>query len=87
MFDGGRFMLNREVSRAQSVSQTLKRLGSLFAPYWPWMILVMVLVLVVAGSQVYTAILLGQAVDCYVNPAIGRRFGDRGRGRGRQLLV
>lgn len=70
MFDGGRFMMDREVSRAQSVPQTLRRLGSMFAPYWPWMILVMVLVLIVAGSQVYTAVLLGQAIDCYVNPAL-----------------
>ncbi|MXZ41721.1 MAG: ABC transporter ATP-binding protein [Caldilineaceae bacterium SB0666_bin_21] len=63
-------MMDREVSRAQSVPQTLRRLGSMFAPYWPWMILVMVLVLIVAGSQVYTAVLLGQAIDCYVNPAL-----------------
>ncbi|MDE0672146.1 MAG: ABC transporter ATP-binding protein [Caldilineaceae bacterium] len=70
MFDGGRFMMDREVSRAQSVPQTLRRLGGMFAPYWPWMILVMVLVLIVAGSQVYTAVLLGQAIDCYVNPAL-----------------
>ena len=70
MFDGGRFMMGQEASRAQSVPQTLKRLGGMFAPYWPWMILVMVLVLMVAGSQVYTAVLLGQAVDCYVNPAL-----------------
>ena len=70
MFDGGRFMMDREVSRAQSVPLTLKRLGGMFAPYWPWMILVMVLVLMVAGAQVYTAVLLGQAIDCYVNPAL-----------------
>ena len=82
MFDGGRFMLNREESRAQSVSQTLSRLGSLFAPYWPWMILVMALVLVVAGSQVYTAILLGQAVDCYVNPAMVGGSGTVGEAAG-----
>ncbi|MYD89372.1 MAG: ABC transporter ATP-binding protein [Caldilineaceae bacterium SB0662_bin_9] len=63
-------MMDREVSRAQSVPQTLRRLGGMFAPYWPWMILVMVLVLIVAGSQVYTAVLLGQAIDCYVNPAL-----------------
>ena len=70
MFDGGRFMMDREVSRAQSVPLTLKRLGGMFAPYWPWMILVMVLALMVAGAQVYTAVLLGQAIDCYVNPAL-----------------
>ena len=70
MFDGGRFMMGQETSRAQSVPQTLKRLGGMFASYWPWMILVMVLVLMVAGAQVYTAVLLGQAVDCYVNPVL-----------------
>ena len=70
MFDSGRFMMDRESSRAQSVPQTLKRLAAMFLPYWPWMVLVIVLVLLVAGSQAYTAILLGQAVDCYVNPAL-----------------
>ena len=82
MFDGGRFMMDREVSRAQSVPLTLKRLGSMFAPYWPWMILVMVLVLMVAGSQVYTAVLLGQAIDCYVNPALLSGSGTMGDAAG-----
>ena len=82
MFDGGRFMMDREVSRAQSVPQTLKRLGGMFAPYWPWMILVMVLVLMVAGAQVYTAVLLGQAVDCYVNPALLSGSGTVGEAAG-----
>ena len=82
MFDGGRFMMDREVSRAQSVPQTLSRLGGMFAPYWPWMILVMVLVLMVAGSQVYTAVLLGQAIDCYVNPALLSGSGTMGDAAG-----
>ena len=82
MFDGGRFMMDREVSRAQSVPLTLKRLGGMFAPYWPWMILVMVLVLMVAGSQVYTAVLLGQAIDCYVNPALLSGSGTMGDAAG-----
>ena len=82
MFDGGRFMMDREVSRAQSVPLTLKRLGGMFAPYWPWMILVMVLVLMVAGAQVYTAVLLGQAIDCYVNPALLSGSGTMGDAAG-----
>ena len=82
MFDGGRFMMDREVSRAQSVPLTLKRLGGMFAPYWPWMILVMVLVLMVAGAQVYTAVLLGQAIDCYVNPALLSGSGTMGNAAG-----
>lgn len=82
MFDGGRFMMDREVSRAQSVPLTLRRLGGMFAPYWPWMILVMVLVLMVAGSQVYTAVLLGQAIDCYVNPALLSGSGTVGEAAG-----
>ncbi len=72
MFDS-RYILNRETTKARSVRQTMGRLGSYFVSYWPFLILVMLLVFVVAGSQVYTATLIGQAVDCYITPALATR--------------
>ncbi len=68
-----RFMLDRETTKARSVRQTLARLGSYFTSYWPFLILTLLLVFVVAGAQVYTATLIGQAVDCYITPALATR--------------
>ncbi len=71
MLMDSRFMLDRETSSARSVSSTLWRLGKYFAPYWPFVLVALVLVCGVAGSQAYTATLIGQAIDCYVTPAVG----------------
>lgn len=71
MFMDARFMLDRETSSARSVSSTLWRLAKYFAPYWPSVVVSLILVCVVAGSQAYTAVLIGQAIDCYVTPAVG----------------
>ncbi len=70
MFMDSRYMLDRETSSARSVGSTLWRLGTYFAPYWPYVLVAFVLVCAVAGSQAYTAILIGQAIDCYVTPAM-----------------
>ncbi len=70
MFIDSRYMLDRETSSARSVGSTLWRLGKYFAPYWPYVLVAFVLVCGVAGSQAYTATLIGQAVDCYVTPAL-----------------
>lgn len=70
MLGDARFMLDRETSKAQSVSQTLRRLGRYFAAYWPLLILTAILICVVAWSQAFTAILIGQAIDCFVAPAL-----------------
>lgn len=70
MFMDSRFMLDRETSSARSVSSTLWRLGKYFTPYWPYVLVAFVLVCGVAGSQAYTATLIGQAIDCYVTPAV-----------------
>jgi len=70
MFMDSRYMLDRETSSARSLGSTLWRLGTYFAPYWPYVLVAFVLVCAVAGSQAYTAILIGQAIDCYVTPAM-----------------
>ncbi len=71
MFIDSRYMLDRETSSARSVGSTLWRLSKYFAPYWPYVLMSFLLVCGVAGSQAYTATLIGQAIDCYVTPAVG----------------
>ncbi|BAM00273.1 MULTISPECIES: ABC transporter ATP-binding protein [Caldilinea] len=70
MIGGPRGMLEQEVSKPRSVSRTLGRLAGYFKPYWAALIGVVVLMLVNAWVQVITPELLGQAVDCYLTPAV-----------------
>ncbi len=70
MFMDSRYVLDRETSSARSVGRTLWRLGQYFAPYWSYVLVSFLLVCGVAGSQAYTATLIGQAIDCYVTPAM-----------------
>ena len=70
MFGGGpRRMMQQETSNRRMWAKTLGRLASYFKPYWPVLILVLVLILVNTYSQVITPELTGQAVDCYLTPA------------------
>lgn len=71
MFMDARYMLDQEESAARSVGETLRRLGGYFTAYWWLLLLTLALVCVVAWSQAFTAILIGQAIDCYVSPALG----------------
>ena len=71
MFMDARYMLDQEESAARSVGETLRRLGGYFTAYWWLLLLTLALVCVVAWSQAFTAVLIGQAIDCYVSPALG----------------
>jgi len=70
MIGGPRGILEQEVSKPRSVGRTLGRLVRYFKPFW--LVLVGVLLLMVANAwvQVLTPELLGQAVDCYLTPAV-----------------
>lgn len=70
MIGGPRGMLEQEVSKPRSVGRTLGRLADYFKPYWAALIGVAVLMIVNAWVQVVTPELLGQAVDCYLTPAV-----------------
>lgn len=76
MFGDSRFVLDQETSKAQSVSRTLGRLAGYFRPYWALMLLTLALILVVAWAEAYTAVLIGQAVDCYITPALAAAEGE-----------
>ncbi|HJW84747.1 MAG TPA: ABC transporter ATP-binding protein [Anaerolineae bacterium] len=65
---GPRAMMEREVSKPKNAGETLKRFAAYFRPYGPVMLLAVALVLVSTWTQVTAPELLGQAVDCYLNP-------------------
>jgi ATP-binding cassette subfamily B multidrug efflux pump len=67
-------MLQQETSKPKRTSTTLLRLARYFAPYKLALILVGVLVLAVAYTQVTTPQLTGEAVDCYLTPATTARL-------------
>ena len=70
MFGGPRRLLESETSKPTAVASTLSRLGGYFKRYT--LVLLMVAVFVVAGAwaQVTAPQLIGQAVDCYITPAV-----------------
>jgi ATP-binding cassette subfamily B multidrug efflux pump len=77
MFGGPRLMMQQEVSKPVNVGKTLGRLASYFKPFWPVLILVLVLILINTYSQVITPELTGQSVDCYLTPATENRLASQ----------
>jgi ATP-binding cassette subfamily B protein len=61
-------MLENEVRKPRSVRLTLGRFGKYFRPYWHWLLVAAILLVVNAWVQVITPGLIGQAVDCYLAP-------------------
>lgn len=66
--DGGRRLLENDVSRANNLGQTLKRFAGYFRRYWYGVVLALVLIGVGTWTQVTAPDLIGQAVDCYLFP-------------------
>src|SRR6266511_1406091 len=75
MFGGnqGRFF-QQETLKPKRVGETLSRLGRYFAPFWPALIAVAFLVVAGTYAQVRAPELIGQAVDCYLAPAMASRM-------------
>lgn len=72
MIGGPQRLLQTEVLKPRSVRLTLGRLGRYFKPYWPWLLVVAVLLTLNAWVQVRSPALTGQAVDCYLTPVVSR---------------
>ncbi len=70
MVGGFRGILEQETSKAQSVGPTLRRLARYFRPYGGVLLVVLVLMIANAWTQVLAPSLTGQAVDCYLSPAV-----------------
>jgi ATP-binding cassette subfamily B protein len=63
-------MLEQETSKPRSTWPTIRRLAAYFKPYWAVVIGVLLLMILNAWTGVLTPELTGQAVDCYLTPAI-----------------
>lgn len=70
MFGSWRGILDQETTKPKSTSETLWRLASYFKPYWAALIVVLILMGLNAWVQVIGPVLNGQAVDCYLTPAV-----------------
>ena len=69
-------MLRQETLKPKSVGATLSRFSKIFRPYWWVLVLVAVLMVVNAYSQVIGPQLIGQAVDCFLAPAVIGQAGE-----------
>lgn len=70
MFGGFRGLLEQETTKPKSTGETLWRLARYFRPYWLALIGVLVLMILNSWVQVIGPVLNGQAVDCYLTPAV-----------------
>lgn len=74
MMDRQAQLLGAEVSKARSVSATLKRFGVYFRRYVLGLLLVALFVVAATYMQVLIPDLTGQAVDCYLGPFAAQQF-------------
>ncbi|MCC7358047.1 MAG: ABC transporter ATP-binding protein [Anaerolineales bacterium] len=74
--DGMRRLMSQDQLKPKKLSDTLGRFGRYFAPYWPGLVLVALLITVATWAQVTGPDLIGQVVDCYLAPAAASAFGD-----------
>jgi ATP-binding cassette subfamily B protein len=70
MMGNFRGLLEQETSKPKSTGETLRRLAGYFRPYWVTLLIVLVLMGINAWVQVIGPVLNGQAVDCYLTPAV-----------------
>ena len=78
MFGGGPGrMMQQETSKPVDVGKNSRPVGESLKPYWPVLILVLVLILINTYSQVITPELTGQSVDCYLTPATESRLASQ----------
>ena len=62
-------LLRQETLKPKNITETLGRFGKYFAPFWPVLIVVALLVVASTWTQVTTPDLTGQVVDCYLTQA------------------
>ncbi|MHB8626648.1 MAG: ABC transporter ATP-binding protein [Aggregatilineales bacterium] len=74
MMGGRGGVLDRDVSKPKNLFSTLGRLAAYFGPYWPFVIVVLVLVFASAWAQVTQPGLVQDAVDCYLSPSSACTF-------------
>jgi ATP-binding cassette subfamily B protein len=72
---GPRFLLERELLKPKKTGETLKRFAGYFKPYWYVVLLATTMVVISVWAQVTAPELIGQAVDCYLTPAVSQAAG------------
>ncbi|NUM43780.1 MAG: ABC transporter ATP-binding protein [Anaerolineales bacterium] len=78
--DGLRRIFSQDTLKVTRVSDTLKRFGGYFKPYWPLLLLVAVFVIASTWTQVTAPDVIGQVVDCYLAPSSASGFSFPGAG-------
>ncbi|MBN9387376.1 MAG: ABC transporter ATP-binding protein [Chloroflexi bacterium] len=78
MFGNPGMLLNRETSKPKKTSETLRRFGGYFKPYWFILLIAAGLIVFSTWTQVLAPDLTGQAVDCYLTPAVSGTSGQAG---------
>jgi ATP-binding cassette, subfamily B, multidrug efflux pump len=73
-FGSPRGLLDRETSKPKNVLATLSRLARYFSRFWLLLTLVLFLIIGSTYAQVRTPDLTGQAVDCFLTPAVNSQF-------------
>jgi len=87
MFMGGPSrMMAQETLKPVRVSATLSRLARHFAPFWPALAGVALLIIAGTFTQVEVPELAGQAVDCYLTPAVAGHFAAQAQAGGAATL-
>lgn len=71
-----RRMMSGDIIKPKNISDTLGRLASYFGRFWPVLLMVAVLIIVNTWAQVTAPDLVGQSVDCYLNPPGSNPFGS-----------
>jgi ATP-binding cassette subfamily B multidrug efflux pump len=74
--DGLRRLMSQETIKPKRLSETLARFGGYFKPFWPVLLLALILVIASTWTQVETPDLIGQVVDCYLAPSAADTFGS-----------
>jgi ATP-binding cassette, subfamily B, multidrug efflux pump len=64
-------LLNTETQKPKNVGATLGRFWHYFRPYWLGVTLAMLFIVIGALSQVFSPVLFGEVVDCYLVPRPG----------------
>ncbi len=71
-----RRLMSQDQLKPKKLSETMARFGKYFAPFWPGLVIVAVLITVSTWTQVTSPDLIGQVVDCYLAPAAASSFGS-----------
>jgi len=76
MFGGGpRHFMIQEVTKPKRTSETLVRFGRYMLPWWPALLIAVVLVIISTWAQVTTPEVTGQLTDCFLTPAASSALG------------